>query len=199
MAVTTNLTANIGPPNPPFGLPQKWVGKRGCNSLILRLFAFVCVCARLFAFVCAFICVLGPFSETESLKFARVCVRSFASFAFANTSLYYTLLRHPEPFPTHKQIRGETTWTIAHSEKKAILLTNPGRPKVQNQSPFFFSEEEKMSSDERGIQESPPNCYAPNSSLSDKITISCFFLRSCRVRNYYLIISKRALSCNFLR
>ena len=32
--------------------------RRGCNSLILRLFAFVCVCSRLRAFTCVF----GPFS-----------------------------------------------------------------------------------------------------------------------------------------
>ena len=34
--------------------------KRGCNSLILRLFAFVCICSQL----CAFTCVFGPFSQS---------------------------------------------------------------------------------------------------------------------------------------
>ena len=38
--------------------------KRGCNSLILRLSAFVCICAHLRAFTC----VLGPFSESIRLR-----------------------------------------------------------------------------------------------------------------------------------
>ena len=59
-----------------FGLPQKRVRKTGCNSLILRLFAFVCVCSCLRAFIC----VLGPFSEGLKICLclrlrAFVCVR----------------------------------------------------------------------------------------------------------------------------
>ena len=71
------------------GLPEKGVRKRGCNSQILRLFAFACVCSRL----CTFICALGPFSGGLKFAFACVCLRLFA---FANTPFYYTpLMRHP--------------------------------------------------------------------------------------------------------
>ena len=56
---------------------------RGCDSLILRLFAFVFVCSRWRTFTCVF----GPFSQ--SLKSAFVCVCA-PSFALANTPFYCT-------------------------------------------------------------------------------------------------------------
>ena len=54
MSANTLLCDTLGLPD--FGLPQKGLRKRGCNSLILELFAFVCVCLRL----CAFISLFGP-------------------------------------------------------------------------------------------------------------------------------------------
>ena len=62
---------------------------RGCNSLILRLFAFVCVCSRFRACTCVF----GPFSEPEicvclCLR-ALVCIRK-------HPLLLHPFLRHPE-------------------------------------------------------------------------------------------------------
>ena len=78
---------------PRFGLPQKGVCKRGCNSLILRLFAFVCVCLRLRTFIC----VLSPFSEGLKSAFVCVCARLFAFVCVCkHPLLLHPLLRHPE-------------------------------------------------------------------------------------------------------
>ena len=61
----------------------------GCNSMILRLFAFVCVCSRLRAFIC----VLGPFfREPENC----VCLRLRAFVCVQHPLLLHPLLRHPE-------------------------------------------------------------------------------------------------------
>ena len=67
--------------------------KRGCNSLIMLLFAFVCVCLRLSAFVC----ILGPhFREPE----ISVCLRSFDfNLTFLHTLFYYTHFAAPWSYP----------------------------------------------------------------------------------------------------
>ena len=78
------------------------------NSLILRLFAFVCVCSRLRAFTCVF----GPFSESLKSAFGA------RSFAFSNTPLWlhplvnekcaqifflHKLFEHPQGSGTSRQ------------------------------------------------------------------------------------------------
>ena len=48
--------------------------RKGCNSLILRLFAFVCVCLRFHELIR----VLGPFSESLTSAFVCLCARLIA-------------------------------------------------------------------------------------------------------------------------
>ena len=47
------------------GLPPKGVRKRGCYSLILRLFAFVRVCLHLLAFACVYLRFRAVFGKFE--------------------------------------------------------------------------------------------------------------------------------------
>ena len=64
---------------------REGVRKREGNSLILLLFASVCVCSRLRAFTC--VCGRCKISGSLTSAFVCVCARSFA---FANTPFYYT-------------------------------------------------------------------------------------------------------------
>ena len=94
---------------PPIHTPPKG---RPSNSLILHLFAFVCVCSRLRAFACVF----GPFSESLKSAFVCVCARSFV---FANTSFYYTCVFPVEPqSPNGKNINLHKKWGFRRFQKE---------------------------------------------------------------------------------
>ena len=75
-----------------FGLPQKGVHKRGCNSLILHLLAFVCVWG-LFARICL---RLGSvFREPEIC----ICARLSAFVCECKHPLsLHPLLQHPDQY-----------------------------------------------------------------------------------------------------
>ena len=112
-------------PKDRIGLPHKGVRKRGCKSLILRLFEFVCVCSRL----CAFICVLGPFSE--SLKFAFICVCAHL-FAFVCVC-EHPLLLHP-PF-CGTLTKDRTTKNFLNNSKEPPNKTRVLRQSAPESSP----------------------------------------------------------------
>ena len=105
---------------------EKGVHKRGCSSLILRLFAFVCVRLRLRAFTC----VLGPFSER--LKSALVCVcgrlRAFVC-ACKHPLLLHPLLRHPDWFQL-----GSFLWIFLRGFFQAIVLGKTSRKESTEKS-----------------------------------------------------------------
>ena len=114
----------------------KGVRKRRCNSLILRLFAFVCVCSRLRAFIC----ILGPLSE--SLKFAFVCVcvrlRAFVRVC-KHPLLLHPLLQHPDI--CCKNIRNSTarlsSWRVL-MEPFVVTLQGPLVPMSPKFGSLFF-------------------------------------------------------------